>query len=197
MAKRCLPSPCCLSLLPPKILFIFIDSDHSDNQRILEFFGLKKEECPAVRLITLEEEMTKYKPESDDLTADKIKEFCNKFLEGKIKVMKINAAAGGNLQAEQAWKNAPWEGAVRVVWRKPFQPLYRVSNGRCAEKQKAKLLGCAGCREQAVCWHLGAARAPLPAAEGNGGADGAAGGRCGAGLRAFALVCWRHPYTAH
>ncbi|XP_059720008.1 protein disulfide-isomerase [Haemorhous mexicanus] len=68
-----------------KILFIFIDSDHSDNQRILEFFGLKKEECPAVRLITLEEEMTKYKPESDELTADKIKEFCNKFLAGKIK----------------------------------------------------------------------------------------------------------------
>uniref|UniRef100_A0A8B9IXU5 protein disulfide-isomerase n=1 Tax=Amazona collaria TaxID=241587 RepID=A0A8B9IXU5_9PSIT len=68
-----------------KILFIFIDSDHSDNQRILEFFGLKKEECPAVRLITLEEEMTKYKPDSDDLTADKIREFCNKFLEGKIK----------------------------------------------------------------------------------------------------------------
>lgn len=70
----------------PKILFIFIDSDHSDNQRILEFFGLKKEECPAVRLITLEEEMTKYKPESDELTADKIKEFCDKFLAGKIKV---------------------------------------------------------------------------------------------------------------
>ncbi|XP_062362202.1 protein disulfide-isomerase isoform X1 [Cinclus cinclus] len=68
-----------------KILFIFIDSDHSDNQRILEFFGLKKEECPAVRLITLEEEMTKYKPESDELTADKIKDFCNKFLAGKIK----------------------------------------------------------------------------------------------------------------
>lgn len=45
--------------------------------------------------------MTKYKPESDDLTADKIKEFCNKFLEGKIKVIKINAA-GDNLLAEQA-----------------------------------------------------------------------------------------------
>ncbi|XP_072259503.1 protein disulfide-isomerase [Pyxicephalus adspersus] len=68
-----------------KILFIFIDSDHTDNQRILEFFGLKKEECPAVRLITLEEEMTKYKPESDDLSADKIKEFCDRFLEGKVK----------------------------------------------------------------------------------------------------------------
>ncbi|KAI4566857.1 hypothetical protein MJG53_015534 [Ovis ammon polii x Ovis aries] len=68
-----------------KILFIFIDSDHTDNQRILEFFGLKKEECPAVRLITLEEEMTKYKPESDELTAEKITEFCHRFLEGKIK----------------------------------------------------------------------------------------------------------------
>lgn len=39
-----------------------------------------------MRLITLEEEMTKYKPESAELTADKITEFCNKFLEGKIKV---------------------------------------------------------------------------------------------------------------
>ncbi|KAK2492805.1 hypothetical protein MC885_009336 [Smutsia gigantea] len=68
-----------------KILFIFIDSDHTDNQRILEFFGLRKEECPAVRLITLEEEMTKYKPESDELTADGIAEFCRQFLEGKIK----------------------------------------------------------------------------------------------------------------
>lgn len=70
----------------PQILFIFIDSDHTDNQRILEFFGLKKEECPAVRLITLEEEMTKYKPESDELTAERITEFCHRFLEGKIKV---------------------------------------------------------------------------------------------------------------
>ncbi|KAM5216916.1 protein disulfide-isomerase isoform 1-T1 [Hipposideros larvatus] len=81
-----LPSQChSTCLFSPKILFIFIDSDHTDNQRILEFFGLKKEECPAVRLITLEEEMTKYKPESDELTADKITEFCRRFLEGKIK----------------------------------------------------------------------------------------------------------------
>ncbi|XP_040186748.1 protein disulfide-isomerase isoform X1 [Rana temporaria] len=68
-----------------KILFIFIDSDHADNQRILEFFGLKKEECPSVRLITLEEEMTKYKPQSDDLSAEKITEFCESFLDGKVK----------------------------------------------------------------------------------------------------------------
>lgn len=40
-----------------------------------------------MRLITLEEEMTKYKPESNELTADKITEFCQRFLEGKIKVL--------------------------------------------------------------------------------------------------------------
>ncbi|XP_054987010.1 protein disulfide-isomerase [Sorex araneus] len=68
-----------------QILFIFIDSESADNQRILEFFGLKKEECPAVRLITLEEEMTKYKPESSELTAETITDFCHRFLEGKIK----------------------------------------------------------------------------------------------------------------
>uniref|UniRef100_A0A3Q4HPW5 Protein disulfide-isomerase n=1 Tax=Neolamprologus brichardi TaxID=32507 RepID=A0A3Q4HPW5_NEOBR len=68
-----------------QILFIFIDSDIDDNQRILEFFGLKKEECPAIRLITLEDEMTKYKPESDAITAESITDFCKLFTEGKLK----------------------------------------------------------------------------------------------------------------
>ncbi|XP_061535763.1 protein disulfide-isomerase [Phycodurus eques] len=68
-----------------KILFIFIDSDVDDNQRILEFFGLKKEECPAIRLITLEDEMTKYKPESDAIIAEGIVAFCTQFIEGKLK----------------------------------------------------------------------------------------------------------------
>lgn len=90
------PSQChSTCLFSPKILFIFIDSEHADNQRILEFFGLKREECPAVRLITLEEEMTKYKPESDELTADKIAEFCRRFLEGKIKVCGVPWAGAG------------------------------------------------------------------------------------------------------
>lgn len=72
--------------VPVQILFIFIDSDVDDNQRILEFFGLKKEECPAIRLITLEDEMTKYKPESDAITAESITKFCTLFTEGKLKV---------------------------------------------------------------------------------------------------------------
>ncbi|XP_012674009.2 protein disulfide-isomerase [Clupea harengus] len=68
-----------------KILFIYIDSDIDDNQRILEFFGLKKEECPAIRLITLEDEMTKYRPDTSDITAENIISFCTAFADGKLK----------------------------------------------------------------------------------------------------------------
>uniref|UniRef100_A0A3Q3WAS3 Protein disulfide-isomerase n=1 Tax=Mola mola TaxID=94237 RepID=A0A3Q3WAS3_MOLML len=73
----------CILILPHGIDTHINDID--DNQRILEFFGLKKEECPAIRLITLEDEMTKYKPKSDAITAESITEFCTLFTEGKLK----------------------------------------------------------------------------------------------------------------
>ncbi|XP_045212696.2 protein disulfide-isomerase-like, partial [Mercenaria mercenaria] len=68
-----------------KVLFIYINTGDEDNARILEFFGLKKEETPAVRLIKLEEDMTKFKPETNDLTADALKSFVNGVLDGTIK----------------------------------------------------------------------------------------------------------------
>ncbi|KAF5305276.1 hypothetical protein FQA39_LY09241 [Lamprigera yunnana] len=68
-----------------KVLFVTIDTNEDDHQRILEFFGMKKEQAPAARLIKLEEDMSKYKPETDDLTAEIIKTFVEDFLEGKLK----------------------------------------------------------------------------------------------------------------
>ncbi|XP_036592968.1 protein disulfide-isomerase-like [Trichosurus vulpecula] len=67
-----------------KILFILIDSDRSDNEGVLNFFALRKEECPTMRIISMESEMTKYKPDSDELTPENIKLFCKQFLEGKF-----------------------------------------------------------------------------------------------------------------
>lgn len=68
-----------------KILFVSIDTDEDDHQRILEFFGMKKEEVPAMRLIGLEEDMAKYKPEKPDLSTANIEDFVSNFFEGKLK----------------------------------------------------------------------------------------------------------------
>jgi len=69
-----------------KVLFIYIDIDDDDNQRILEFFGLKLDECPTFRYISLGEDMTKYRPENaQDLSTDAVKSFVQDVIDGKIK----------------------------------------------------------------------------------------------------------------
>ncbi|XP_065172570.1 protein disulfide-isomerase [Atheta coriaria] len=68
-----------------QLLFVTIDTKEEDHQRIMEFFGMKKEEVPAARLIRLEEDMAKYKPETNDLSAESLKEFVQAFLDGKLK----------------------------------------------------------------------------------------------------------------
>lgn len=68
-----------------QVLFVTIDATEEDHQRILEFFGMSKAEVPAARLIKLEEDMSKYKPESDDLSADTLRQFVQDFLDGKLK----------------------------------------------------------------------------------------------------------------
>ena len=47
---------------------------------------MKTDECPAIRLINLGEDMTKYKPDAKELTVESIKKFVDDVLEGKHKV---------------------------------------------------------------------------------------------------------------
>ncbi|CAF1008000.1 unnamed protein product [Didymodactylos carnosus] len=68
-----------------KVLFVSIDTDDEENERVLEFFGLKQANLPAMRLITLKDEMTKFKPESNEITADVVKTFVQSYLDGKLK----------------------------------------------------------------------------------------------------------------
>lgn len=62
-----------------------INADEADHERLLEFFGMKKEDVPTMRLIKLEEDMAKYKPENPEITSENVLEFVTAFTEGKLK----------------------------------------------------------------------------------------------------------------
>lgn len=68
-----------------RVLYVVIDSDQEEHERIVDYFGLKKEELPGLRFIKLHEEMTKYKYDHDELVSDKITEFVSGVLDGNIK----------------------------------------------------------------------------------------------------------------
>jgi len=68
-----------------QLLFVTIDTDEEDHKRILEFFGMKEDEIPGMRLIKLAEDMAKYKPETAGLDEANIRAFVSDFLEGKLK----------------------------------------------------------------------------------------------------------------
>ncbi|ODM96088.1 Protein disulfide-isomerase [Orchesella cincta] len=69
-----------------QLLYVSINTDDEDHGRILEFFGMKKEEIPAARLIKLADEMAKYKPTGDVLeNTDEMTAFIDDFVAGKLK----------------------------------------------------------------------------------------------------------------
>lgn len=68
-----------------EVIFVLIDTDVDENERVMEFFGLKKEDAPTLRLISLGQEMTKYKPESTEIKTAVIEQFVQDFFDKKIK----------------------------------------------------------------------------------------------------------------
>ncbi|XP_074593017.1 protein disulfide isomerase isoform X2 [Brevipalpus obovatus] len=96
-----------------KVLFVTINTDIEDHERIMDFFGLKIEDAPGMRLIKLEEDMIKYRPETSDITEESVRNFVQGVIDGKIKKHLLSQ------DVPEDWNKNP----VRVLVGKNFDEV--------------------------------------------------------------------------
>jgi len=96
-----------------KILYVSVDTDDEENKRVLEFFGMAASDIPSFRVIRLDEDMAKYKPDESDLSASYVESYVNKYLEGKLKPHLLSQ------DVPEDWDKAP----VKVLVGKNFDEV--------------------------------------------------------------------------
>jgi len=100
-----------------EMLFVTIDTDEEDHKRIMEFFGMEESELPSMRIIHLEEDMAKYRPESTELSDSNIRKFVGAYLAGELKPHLMTE------EIPEDWDKEP----VKVLVGKNFDAVARDS----------------------------------------------------------------------
>ncbi|XP_078273686.1 protein disulfide-isomerase A2-like [Rhinoraja longicauda] len=65
-----------------KVLFVYVDTDR-DNDHVLDYFSVKREDAPTIRLIDIIGKK-KYKFPLDEITASNVQSFCQRGLDGHL-----------------------------------------------------------------------------------------------------------------
>jgi len=66
------------------IMFVSVTTDEAEHQRVVDFFGISKEELPTFRVTVSTDDMVKYKPENKDLTEENMRNFIKAVKAGEV-----------------------------------------------------------------------------------------------------------------
>ena len=84
-----------------RTIFVLVNSDSEENERVMEFFGLKKEDAPTIRLISLgNQDMNKYKPESNEIKTDVIVKFVSDYFAKNLRPHLLSAEIPADWDAQ-------------------------------------------------------------------------------------------------
>lgn len=96
-----------------KMICVFVNSANEENDRILDFFGIKKEMGSLVRIIYLTEGVDKYAPEFTELSEENLSKFGADYLAGGLK-KHLNSE-----EIPEDWDSKP----VKVLVGKNFEAV--------------------------------------------------------------------------